>query len=194
MSVFRSPERDDAIDRLLAARLGAETWRVASLREAVDPDADLLFPGGPVEMIETWLDLGDRRMAEAAAREGVPALPGLSGRVRALVLLRLEIDAADPDAQRRAFAILSLPANAGSGARFLARTVDAIWRAAGDRSADFSWYTKRAILAGVYGATALFAMQPGRGPDEIEAFLDRRLAGTARLGRLRARFNRGRAA
>ncbi len=38
----------------------------------------------------------------------------------------------------------------------MARTVDAIWHAAGDRSADWSWYSKRAILAGVYGATLLF--------------------------------------
>ena len=37
-----------------------------------------------------------------------------------------------------------------------ARTVDAIWHAAGDRSADFSWYTKRAILAAVYTATVLY--------------------------------------
>ena len=45
-----------------------------------------------------------------------------------------------------------------------ARTVDAIWHAAGDRSADFSWYTKRAILAAVYAATrAVLAARCQRG-------------------------------
>jgi ubiquinone biosynthesis protein COQ9 len=30
-----------------------------------------------------------------------------------------------------------------------------MWRAAGDTSTDFNFYTKRGILAGVYGSTAL---------------------------------------
>jgi ubiquinone biosynthesis protein COQ9 len=33
--------------------------------------------------------------------------------------------------------------------------VDAMWRAAGDTATDFNFYTKRGILAGVYGATAM---------------------------------------
>jgi ubiquinone biosynthesis protein COQ9 len=70
----------------------------------------------------------------------------------------------------------------------VARTTDAIWHAAGDRSADFSWYTKRAILAGVYGATLLRWLNDGSEDDaDTLAFLDRRLAGVARIGRLRAR-------
>jgi ubiquinone biosynthesis protein COQ9 len=69
-----------------------------------------------------------------------------------------------------------------------ARTVDAIWHAAGDRSADFSWYTKRAILAGVYGATVLYWLR-GSGEDDAATlgFLDRRLAGVARIGAARRR-------
>jgi ubiquinone biosynthesis protein COQ9 len=35
------------------------------------------------------------------------------------------------------------------------RTVDAMWRAAGDVSTDFNFYSKRAILAGVYSATLM---------------------------------------
>ena len=35
------------------------------------------------------------------------------------------------------------------------RSVDAMWRAAGDVSTDFNFYSKRAILAGVYTATVM---------------------------------------
>jgi ubiquinone biosynthesis protein COQ9 len=35
------------------------------------------------------------------------------------------------------------------------RTVDAMWRAAGDTSTDFNFYTKRGILAGVYASTLM---------------------------------------
>ena len=34
-----------------------------------------------------------------------------------------------------------------------------MWRAAGDRSADFSFYTKRATLAAVYSSTSLFQLK-----------------------------------
>ena len=41
------------------------------------------------------------------------------------------------------------------GGKLVYRTVDAMWRAAGDTSTDFNFYTKRGILAGVYGSTAM---------------------------------------
>jgi ubiquinone biosynthesis protein COQ9 len=51
--------------------------------------------------------------------------------------------------------LLSLPMHAALGAKLLYRTVDAMWRAAGDTSTDFNFYTKRGILAGVYASTAM---------------------------------------
>ena len=69
-----------------------------------------------------------------------------------------------------------------------ARTVDAIWQAAGDRSADLSWYTKRAILAAVYGATLLYWLRDSSDDDAATfRFLDRRLAGVGRIGSARRR-------
>lgn len=191
----RSPERDAALDALLP-RVPDQGWTVEALRAGLrgsgaDPrDAELLFPGGAADMVEAFCDLADRRMEQAAEAEGVAALR-LSQRVRALVALRLRQAAPHREAIRRALALLALPRHAGLAARITARTVDAIWHAAGDRSADFSWYSKRAILAGVYSATLLFWLR-----DDSEdgaatlAFLDRRLAGVARIGKLRARFRR----
>ena len=45
--------------------------------------------------------------------------------------------------------------HAALGAKLVYRTVDAMWRAAGDTATDFNFYTKRGILAGVYGSTAM---------------------------------------
>ena len=60
--------------------------------------------------------------------------------------------------------------------------------AAGDRSADFSWYTKRAILTAIYSTTVLFWLRDGSEGDAATlAFLDRRLAGVGRIGRIRQR-------
>ena len=75
-----------------------------------------------------------------------------------------------------ALKILSRPHYAGLGMRVLYRTVDRMWRLAGDRSVDWNFYSKRAILAGVYSATlAYWAARPGASHAEIERFLTHRL-------------------
>ena len=68
---------------------------------------------------------------------------------------RLSALAPHKEAARRAAALLSLPMHAATGAKLVCATVDAMWRAAGDTATDFNFYTKRGILAGVYGATAM---------------------------------------
>jgi ubiquinone biosynthesis protein COQ9 len=50
---------------------------------------------------------------------------------------------------------MSLPQNVRSSVAELARLADEMWYLAGDRSVDFSWYTKRATLSAVYASTGL---------------------------------------
>ena len=84
-----------------------------------------------------------------------------------------------------------MPQNATLALGCLSRTVNAIWRAAGDRSTDFSYYTKRATLTGVYGATLLYWLDDAsEGSEHSWAFLDRRIEDTARVHRLRGRLRR----
>ena len=145
-----------------------------------------LFPGGAADMIEAFCDWADRRMEEGAA--SLDPTMRLHRRVRAVIALRLEQNRPYKEAIRRAVALLALPGNARLAAVCAARTVDAIWHAAGDRSADFSWYTKRAILAAVYAATVLFWLRDSSEDDAATlGFLDRRLAGVGRIGTVRRR-------
>jgi ubiquinone biosynthesis protein COQ9 len=186
----RLPERDAAIDAMLP-NVPFDGWSKRALKAGIAAagmpadEADLLFPLGTVDMIETFCDLADRRMEAAAA--GLPAM-GVSAKVRAVIALRLEQNRPHKEAVRRAIAILSVPGNARAAAAISARTVDAIWHAAGDSSADFSWYTKRAILTAVYSATVLFWLRDVSDGDAATlAFLDRRLAGIGRVARVRRR-------
>ena len=188
----RSPERDAAIEATLP-HVPFDGWTRRALRigltdigEAAD-DADLLFPGGTSDMIEAFSDWADRRMEASAASQDVASLR-THEKVRAVIVLRLEQNRPYREAIRRALALLALPGNARLAARCTARTVDAIWHAAGDRSADFSWYTKRAILTGVYAATVLYWLRDTSDDDTATlGFLDRRLAGVGRIGSLRRR-------
>jgi ubiquinone biosynthesis protein COQ9 len=189
--IEQSPERDAAICALLPIA-DACGWTDEALARAVaatglDPAlAPSLFPRGVPGAIEAWSDLADREMEAAAAAD--PALADLrtGGRIRRLVALRLSAVAPHKPALRRALALLALPWNAPVSIRCTARTVDSMWHAAGDRSADIAWYTKRASLAAVYAATLAFWLRDDR-PETADAlaFLDRRLQGLARIGRLR---------
>jgi len=182
----RSPERDAAILALLP-NVPLDGWTIAGLRAAAGPDADLLFPGGVRDMIETYVDLGDRQMVEGAAALDLLGRR-LPTRVREVIALRFRQQRDNREAIRRALSILALPGNAGRAVAATARTVDSVWYAAGDTSADLSWYTKRAILAGVYGATLLYWLQDYSMDDEDTlAFLDRRLAGVGRITQFRRR-------
>ena len=188
-AVEHSPERDAALHAMLpwVERLG---WSKLALAAAgVAPlEAALLFPGGTAALLEAYCDLADREMEQGAIALGV-AEQRLSQRVRSLIALRLQQARPHRAAVRRAVGLLALPCHAALATRCIARTVDSIWHAAGDASADFSWYTKRAILAGVWTSTLLFWLADHAEDDTATlAFLDRRLAGVARIGKLRGRM------
>jgi len=185
--IERSPERDEALVALMTAD-PFPGWNLSGLRQAAGEHADLLFLGGAAEMVEASIDLADRRMeAEAAAidMEGwrVPE------RVRGVIALRFRQNMPFKLAIRRALGVMALPGRGLMAARATARTVDAIWHAAKDQAADFSWYTKRATLAPVYAATLVYWLAD-RSEDNAATlqFLDRRLEQVAMIGKARRKL------
>jgi ubiquinone biosynthesis protein COQ9 len=183
------PDRDEVIDALLP-QIAFDGWTMKSVRQALvslgrhPDDAPLLFPGGTAEMIAAYCALADERMVAGAEVEGLR----VPERVRALIARRFAQNVEYKEAIRRALAWLAVPTNAPVAARTAAATVDAIWHAAGDASADFSWYTKRGILAGVYSSTLLYWLRDFSDGDEATlAFLDRRLENVAQVGTVRKR-------
>jgi ubiquinone biosynthesis protein COQ9 len=182
------------IDALLP-QVPFDGWTGKAVRAALssigeDPaDAPLMFPGGAGEMIEAFWTLADQRMVQAAQTAALAAFR-VPARVRAAMAIWFEQNRGNKEAIRRALSWVSLPVHAGLGARITAGSVDAIWHAAGDNSADFSWYTKRGILAAVYSATLLFWLRD-QSPDDEETlrFLDRRLGNVAAIGGVRRKIS-----
>jgi len=151
-------------------------------------EAAALFPGGAADLVAGFSRWTDRRTLDRL--EATP-LDGLrvSARIALAIETRLELLAPWREAVRRSLSVLASPFNAPLGLRLLYETVDGIWYAAGDAATDFSFYTKRASLAAVYAATMLYWLDD-RSPEaaETRAFLDRRLADLATVGRARRRF------
>jgi ubiquinone biosynthesis protein COQ9 len=105
--------------------------------------------------------------------------------------VRLELLQPHREAVRRGIAFLALPANVALGTRLLYRTVDAIWYAAGDTATDYNFYTKRALLAGVYASTLLYWLDDASdGYADTWAFLDRRIADAMRIPQAVGRFGK----
>ncbi|GAN69417.1 ubiquinone biosynthesis protein COQ9 [Acetobacter orleanensis] len=183
--IQRDAVRDAALHKL-AAVAGERGWSVPVLRDVAGPEADLFFPGGAVEMVEAWSDLCDREMVMAMQDT---AEPRLSQRVRQAILLRLPTDSAMRMGARSGFATLATPCARGALRRSLMRTINAIWQAAEDESSGMTYVTKRLTLGAVYGATLLYWLARGQNEAALAAFVDRRLAGVLRLGKLRARLS-----
>ena len=195
---MKSPLAERDRDGLIVAMLpdvAFDGWSHAALRRAARQtgvardEAAALFPRGAPDLVAGFSRWADRRMLdwfEAAPAEG----RSISGRVRLALGLRFEVVAPWREAVRRALALLALPPHAALGARLVYETVDGIWYAAGDTATDFSFYTKRATLAGIYGAALLYWLDD-RSEDfaETRAFIDRRLADMKRVGEARERLD-----
>ena len=197
--MWRAPPADETRDRLLLAALPHvpfDGWSEKALETAaaelgLDPEAARhAFPGGPVALVTYHAAHADRRMEEALEETDLTALR-VRERVTLAVRLRLEQNAAHREAIRAALPILAQPANGPHTLYSLYRTVDTIWFAAGDRTTDFGFYTKRALLAGVYLSTLLYWLNDrSEGAQDSWAFLDRRIGDVIRIQTTRARLAR----
>lgn len=176
----RLPELKRVILEAALRHVPFDGWSERSLRLALaerglDRSAGLrAFPRGADDLLAFFLAEGDRALADELARRDLGALK-VRDRLALGLRLRLELFAPHGEAVRRAIAHHSLPPFAAALKR-LYRTVDTVWRAAGDEATDFNFYTKRASLAWVYGATLLYWLDDdSSGHQATWAFLERRL-------------------
>ena len=187
---------ETTLDRLVEAALlhvpfdgwSEVTFRAAAADAGLDPTlARGIAPRGAVDLAAEAHRRGDRAMAARLADENLSALR-FRERVARAVMLRLEV-AGGRDVVRRGATLFALPQHAAEGARLIWGTADAIWTALGDRSEDINWYSKRATLSGVYGATVLYWLGDDS-PDHqaTRDFLDRRIEEVMQIETAKAKF------
>jgi ubiquinone biosynthesis protein COQ9 len=184
---------DTTKDRILDAALAHvpfDGWSEATLRAAIADSGvaaglgRALFPRGGVDLALAYHARGDREMV---ARLESMDLSTLRFRDRIATAVRTRLELADRELVRRGTTLFSLPQNAANGAKAIWGTVDKIWSALGDSSADLNWYTKRASLSAVYGSTVLYWL----GDDSLDHqatwdFLDRRIEGVMQFEKFKA--------
>lgn len=155
----------------------------AAAQAGVDPDvAKLAFrEDRAFGMITAWIAAIDEAMARALPFEELAGMK-IRERIRALVQFRLDAVSGREEALRRALAIMAMPRHAPAALKTGWNSADVMWRLAGDTATDWNHYSKRAILASIYGATlAVFVNDESENKVETRAFLDRRLDGVMRF-------------
>ena len=169
---------DGFTDKVLkAAAADAGLDRVALTR---------LFPKGPLSLVEVFSEWADAEMERQLSKAKLTRVK-VREKIALAVKTRIAVIRPHKEAARRAAAFLTLPPNAPTAARLLYRTVDAIWHAIGDTSTDFNFYTKRAILAGVYSSTLLrWFNDDSEDEAATEEFLGRRIENVMQFEKLKA--------
>ncbi|MER2520593.1 MAG: COQ9 family protein [Bdellovibrionales bacterium] len=180
----------DALAKAALAQVAQEGWTRKAYAQGIlksgvsRGEADLLFPQGLLDVID-WLDaLSDEAMHTRIAAEPDFMQSRMRDKVTFAIRARLEARAPYREAVKRLVAWYAMPLHAPLAARKVMTAADAIWKAVGDRSTDFSFYTRRMMLAGVLKAVTLFWIgDESTGSRATWDFLDRRMADVMRFGK-----------
>ncbi len=190
----------DSIEKLQAKLVLAslrhvvfDGWnRVSLQRAAADlswpgAEVDRLFPRGGLDAAIIFSKLADEEMVACTSRE-LSSEMRIRDRVKRTVQCRLEFLEPHREAIRRLTSFMLVPGNGRHSFSLLYSTVDAIWFAVGDKSADFSFYTKRALLAGVVASTNIFWLEDqSEGRQHTWEFLDRRINDVLGIQKIRTK-------
>lgn len=185
--------RDRLIDAVVL-HVPFDGWTATALKRAAEDvgidmaDADALFPGTARDMIAWHSKMADRRMMAALQEMDLDSMK-IRDRIAAAVMTRLTQCAGDRDAIRHGMTVLSKPSNAGLAMQLLYRTVDDMWFAAGDRSTDWNFYSKRMLLGGVYSSTVLVWLNDhSEDFADTRAFLARRIENVMQVPKVKAKL------
>ncbi len=167
-------------------------WSEAVLRAAAEEagiderEAKAAMPRGAADLAAAYHRRGDEAMLARIEAEDLSALR-YSEKVAAAIRFRLEA-AGEKEILRRGVSFYALPHHAPEGAALIWGTADRIWNALGDRSDDLNWYSKRAILSGVYGSAVLYYLgDQSDGHAASWAFIDRRIDEVMRFEKFKSR-------
>jgi ubiquinone biosynthesis protein COQ9 len=178
------------------AHVAFDGWHDKTLKAAADKvgasDAELkaAFPRGVADALLFFSSEADRQAVEAIESADLKPMR-VRERVTFAVRQRVEAVMKHKEAARRGAAVFALPQHALDGTTAVYRTVDALWRAIGDTSADFNFYTKRLLLSGVYTTTMLYWFADNsEDAEDTWKFLGHRIENVMQIEKLRAQVGK----
>ncbi len=192
----KKPDRDLKKQLFLAClpHIGFDGFTVKALHNGAKDmglaaaKADLLFGNCPRDLLEYFT-----QCMNAELEQKLSGVAQKNWKIREKVAygVRKKIEILTPwrEAERQALLLLARPTYADLGLKTLYQTCDIIWRAAGDTSTDWNFYSKRTLLAGVFTSTLLFWLQDGSDSfEDTWQFLSRRIDNVMMINKIKSAF------
>ena len=117
-------------------------------------ELNILFPSGFKDLLIFSLDDLNLQLEEFFNKSNLIRLP-LHKRIRKILITKIHLMNKSKKFYKKIFFFLLLPHNNKLLLKQLYKSVDLIWKIAGDNSTDFNYYTKRIILSGIYSRVIL---------------------------------------
>ena len=153
------------------------------LSEIEKGNARDLFNNSLVNIIQEFNIYLDDEMKESFKKSKSENLR-IPDKIKSQITLRLKVANKFKEAVRISLGMMALPKNSKIALNMLYKTCDVIWRDCGDKSTDFSFYTKRLILSGVYSSTLSYWLNESDF-SKVEDFLQRRLNNVSNFGKIK---------
>ena len=148
-----------------------------------------LFKDGAIDFIDVFSEIIDVEVKNnyndlEIKPQRIPEI------IKKIILMRLSLCCKYKETVRLSLSITALPNNSKRSIKILYRTCNNIWRMSGDKSTDFSFYTKRISLGAVYTSTLLFWLNDSSIDKENTGhFLDRRLNDISKISKFKKPLN-----
>ncbi|XP_072925687.1 ubiquinone biosynthesis protein COQ9, mitochondrial isoform X1 [Hemitrygon akajei] len=145
-------------------------WSVEAIAEGakvleLSPAVIGMFRHGPGDLVLHFVTQCNKQLSQVLAKQHKLVELGQEESKKTDVFImdaveaRLRMVIPYIDSWPQAMSLLLMPENVADSLRILTEMVDEIWFYAGDKSTDSNWYTKRAVLAGIYNTTELVLVQ-----------------------------------
>lgn len=165
-----------ALERAAEEEAGDKRYAYVHFTQGVT-DATLAFAA--------WVDTGMKMELSNILLKDMK----IRDRITACVRARLRFMEPHKEAVRSLMGFLALPPQHPLAIKMLSRATDEMWYLAGDTSSDFSYYTKRLLLAGVYSSTLLYWLNDtSESHKDTEAFLHRRIGDVMQIQTMRSKY------
>ena len=139
----------------------------------------LLFPNGYLDLLKFYLEELNLEMIQYTKKLDLNKMK-LHERIRNILIMRLQKNKKNKNLIKKTFLILFLPKHFKTATLSLYKTVDLIWFLAKDKSTDFNFYSKRAILAKIYILTIMHWIN-NKSLGKTINFLDKQLKNVSKI-------------
>tara|TARA_Y100001970_G_scaffold237794_1_gene298503 strand:- start:706 stop:1359 length:654 start_codon:yes stop_codon:yes gene_type:complete len=146
-----------------------------------------LFSNGIDDLTDLYISIADKKL-EYDVKELDLNSKSIRERIKILLNLRLDFFESEKQVIKQIIGSDLITGPRLRSINRIGKSVDLIWRLAGDKSLDYNFYTKRIILSGVYVSTILFWLDVDS-RDDVSHFIDRRISNVMQIEKIKKNIN-----